>query len=56
MPFVWGADALVKPEGHVLGGVIREPLGDPARSKNLGTYGISMCENREIPWLTTGRR
>ena len=27
----------------------REPSADPARSKNLGTYGISMRENREIP-------
>jgi hypothetical protein len=26
----------------------REPSADPARSKNLGTYGISMRENREI--------
>ena len=27
----------------------REPSADPARSKNLGMYGISMRENREIP-------
>ena len=27
----------------------RESLLDPARSENLGTYGISMCENREVP-------
>lgn len=26
----------------------RELLGDPARSKNLGMYGASMCENREV--------
>jgi hypothetical protein len=27
----------------------RESLLDPARSKNLCTYGISMRENREVP-------
>jgi hypothetical protein len=26
----------------------REPSADPVRSKNLGTYGISVRENREI--------
>src|SRR6266545_421596 len=29
----------------------REPSADPARSKNLCMYGISMRENREIPRL-----
>jgi RNA-directed DNA polymerase len=29
----------------------REPLVDPARSKNLRMHGISMRENREIPRL-----
>jgi hypothetical protein len=29
----------------------RESLLDPARSENLGTYGISMRENREVPRL-----
>ena len=29
----------------------RESLSDPARSENLGTYGISMRENREVPRL-----
>ena len=29
----------------------REALLDPARSENLGTYGISMRENREVPRL-----
>ena len=37
----------------------RELLVDPARSENLGMYGISMRENREIPsspvWLITRR-
>ena len=46
-------------EGNTEHGVIREPWSDPARSKNLGMYGISMRENREIPWppvwLITGR-
>ena len=27
----------------------REPLRDPARSKNLCMHGVSMRENREIP-------
>jgi hypothetical protein len=46
-------------EGNTERGVIREPWSGPARSKNLGMYGISMRENREIPWppvrLITGR-
>jgi RNA-directed DNA polymerase len=29
----------------------RESLWGPARSENLGTYGISMRENREVPRL-----
>jgi RNA-directed DNA polymerase len=42
----------------------RELLAGPARSKNLCMYGISMCENREIPcspvppitgWAAQGR-
>jgi len=36
-------------EGNIAGGAIREPSADPARSKNLCTYGISMRENREVP-------
>jgi hypothetical protein len=28
---------------------MRESPVDPARSENLGMYGISMRENREIP-------
>ena len=36
-------------EGNIVGGVIREPPADPARSKTLCMYGISMRENREIP-------
>jgi hypothetical protein len=41
-------------EGHVRGGVMREPSRDPARSVNPGTHGISMRENREIPWSLAG--
>jgi hypothetical protein len=37
-------------EGNTEHGAIREPWTGPARSKNLGMYGISMRENREIPW------
>jgi hypothetical protein len=37
-------------EGNIAGGVMREPSADPARSENLCTYGISMFENREVPW------
>jgi len=46
-------------EGNIAAGAMREPLADPARSKNLRMYGISMHENREIPRspapLITGR-
>ena len=31
-----------------------ESLVGPARSENLGTYGVSMRENREIPWSPVG--
>jgi len=47
--FDWGADALIMAEGHIAGGAVRESLGDPARSENLGTYGSFMRENREVP-------
>jgi hypothetical protein len=36
-------------EGDISGGAMREPPEDPARSKNPGTHGISMRENRELP-------
>ena len=36
-------------EGNIAGGAIREPLADPARSKNLRMYGVSIRENREAP-------
>jgi len=36
-------------EGNIAGGAMRESSADPARSENLGMYGISMRENREIP-------
>ncbi len=44
-----GADAVQEVEGNIAGGAIREPSGDPARSKNQGMYGTSMRENRESP-------
>lgn len=31
-----------------------ESLVGPARSENLGTYGVSMRENREVPWSPVG--
>jgi RNA-directed DNA polymerase len=46
-------------EGNIAGGVMRESPADPARSKNLCMYGVSMRENREVPLspvpLITGR-
>ena len=45
-----GADAVVQAEGNTADGVRRESPADPARSENLCMYGISMRENREIPW------
>ena len=42
---------LTRPEGNIAGGVMRESSADPARSENQGMHGISMRENREIPWL-----
>ena len=38
-----------KAEGNIVGGVIREPLADPARSLEPGhVRELSMRENREI--------
>jgi hypothetical protein len=46
-----GAPTLLElAEGNIDRGVIREPRPSPARSKNLCMYGISMRENREVPW------
>jgi hypothetical protein len=55
-----GAPTLLElAEGNTGHGAIREPWSGPARSKTLRMYGISMRENREIPWppvrLITGR-
>ena len=44
-----GAHAVSLAEGNTVGGVMREPPADPARSENQGMYGTSMRENREIP-------
>ena len=38
-------------EGNIVGGAMREPSADPARSENQGMYGIFMRENREVPCL-----
>jgi hypothetical protein len=37
-------------EGNTGCGATRESRSDPARSENLCMCGISMRENREIPW------
>ncbi len=42
-----GAGAVQEAEGKIAGGVIREPPGDPAWSKNQGRYGTFLRENRE---------
>ncbi|MEX6430907.1 MULTISPECIES: hypothetical protein [Ferrimicrobium] len=44
---------LTEAEGNIAGGVMREPSGDPARSKTLRMYAISMRENREISRSST---
>jgi hypothetical protein len=41
-------------EGNTDCGAIREPQPGPARSENLCMCGISMRENREVPWLPAG--
>ncbi len=38
-----------KAEGNIVGGVFASRLANPAGSKNLGMYGVSGRENREIP-------
>ncbi len=43
---------LANAEGNIAGGAIRESSTNPARSKDLCMYGVSMRENREIPRLT----
>jgi RNA-directed DNA polymerase len=48
---VRGADAVSAVEGNTAGSAIRELLVGPARSENLGMYGIFMRENREAPCL-----
>ncbi|MCA1706558.1 MAG: hypothetical protein LC808_26160 [Actinobacteria bacterium] len=51
MSEVRDADVVGSAEGNTGHGVIRESWSGPARSKNLCMYGISMRENREVPWL-----
>ena len=52
---VRGADAVYGAEGNTASGVIASRAADPARSKTLCMYGISMRENREIPCSSVGR-
>jgi len=42
---------LTNAEGNIASSVMRELLGDPARSENHGMHGIFMRENREVPRL-----
>src|SRR6266508_904223 len=46
-----GADVVKAAEGNTVGGVMRESSMGPARSESQGMYGISMGENREVPWF-----
>ena len=46
---VWGADAVLQCGRQHRRRRFREPSTDPAGSKNLCMYGISGCENREVP-------
>jgi hypothetical protein len=48
---VRGADAVTSGGRQHRQRRYRELLLDPARSENLGTYGVSMRENREVPRL-----
>jgi hypothetical protein len=45
----WGADAVLQGGRQHRRRRYREPLADPAGSKNLCMYGISGRENREVP-------
>jgi|NGEPerStandDraft_6_1074524.scaffolds.fasta_scaffold44685_2 hypothetical protein len=49
-----GADAVVISGRPYRQQRFRELLADPARSKNLRMYGVSMRENREIPHSPVG--
>ena len=51
---VQGADVLITGGRPCPRRRYREPSGDPARSENLGTHGISMRENREVPRSLAG--
>jgi hypothetical protein len=48
---VRGADAVTTGGRQYRQRRYRESLLDPARSENLGTYGVSVRENREVPRL-----
>ena len=51
---VQGADALKLGGRPCLRRRYRESSWDPARSEDLGTHGISMRENREVPRSPAG--
>jgi len=51
---VQGADALKRSGRPCPRRRYRESSWDPARSENLGTHGISMRENREVPRSPAG--
>ena len=40
-------------EGNIVGGAMREPSADPARSENQGMCGVFMRENREVRCSST---
>jgi hypothetical protein len=48
-PLIRGADAVDRSGRPHHRSRYREWPGDPARSKNPGMHGTSMCENREVP-------
>lgn len=54
MTLIWGADVVDMGGRPCPQRRFREPLRDPARSENLGTHGIFMRENREVPWSSVG--
>jgi hypothetical protein len=51
---VRGADALITSGRPCPRRRYREPSGNPARSENPGTHGVSMRENREVPRSPAG--
>jgi hypothetical protein len=54
MPFQFGVPTLYSKRKATLLAALGESLVGPARSESLGTYGVSMRENREISWSPVG--